>query len=551
MIYLYYKERSLVMKPFNLFMALVLVAGMALFAGPVPVAQAAATLTVDASTGTINFGDTCPEPRGSAVYKSLQAAIDCAVSGDTIEVKNGTYGVAGQTGCKGYNAAIVIKDLDNLTIQASPGHEPKVKPVTEVEADIVSISIQNSDYLTIDNIDSDQTIAQWDNWHVCDSEDLTVRNSAFEGGEDGIDFETSHTTALIENNTFKDIIHGSGDEVLDFTDGSFSDIVIQDNVFLNNYRQVTISDEQGTPSGFIIRRNFMDGTTSQEAVRFIGANDVTLENNVIMNSTQQGLYIDSRSTNINVWHNSFFNNGEEEIRTKMSGADIVIKNNIIYANGTSAAISANTSSLPGEDFNLIFNNGTGTESSQGPVTTFGPNTITGSDPLFVSTTAGSEDLHLTAGSPAIAAGTDLGVTDDIEKSSRPNPAATPPDMGAYEFKQKPTAITLVSFTAQADAGGVALAWETGTEVDNAGFNLHRAMTQNGPWTQLNEALIPAQGDPVSGASYSFVDTPDYGTYYYQLEDVDYHGVSTMHGPVRVTVARPLRRPLYRPTLPEF
>jgi hypothetical protein len=41
------------------------------------------------------------------------------------------------------------------------------------------------------------------------------------------------------------------------------------------------------------------------------------------------------------------------------------------------------------------------------------------------------------------------------------------------------------------------------------------------------------------------------TVYYQLEDVDYHGVSTMHGPVRVTVARPLRRPLYRPTLPEF
>jgi hypothetical protein len=77
------------------------------------------------------------------------------------------------------------------------------------------------------------------------------------------------------------------------------------------------------------------------------------------------------------------------------------------------------------------------------------------------------------------------------------------------------------------------------------------MTQDGPWTQLNEALIPAQGDPVSGASYSFLDTPDYGTFYYQLEDVDYHGVSTLHGPVKVTVARPLRRPLYRPTLPEF
>ena len=101
------------------------------------------------------------------------------------------------------------------------------------------------------------------------------------------------------------------------------------------------------------------------------------------------------------------------------------------------------------------------------------------------------------------------------------------------------------------ADGVALAWETGTEVDNAGFNLYRALLRDGPWTQVNETLITAEGDAASGASYSFLDAPDYGTYYYQLEDVDYHGVSTLHGPVRVTVALPLRRPLYRPRLPQF
>jgi hypothetical protein len=121
---------------------------------------------------------------------------------------------------------------------------------------------------------------------------------------------------------------------------------------------------------------------------------------------------------------------------------------------------------------------------------------------------------------------------------------------AHQF-QKATAITLASFSAEAGAEGVTLAWETGTEVDNAGFNLHRALTQDGPWTQINSALIPAQGDPVSGASYSFLDEPDYGTFYYHLEDVDLYGVSTLHGPVKATLARPLRRPLYRPTLPEF
>jgi hypothetical protein len=121
----------------------------------------------------------------------------------------------------------------------------------------------------------------------------------------------------------------------------------------------------------------------------------------------------------------------------------------------------------------------------------------------------------------------------------------------FHNKEEPTAIDLLSFSAEAGAEGVALAWETATELDNAGFNLYRALLDGGPYSKVNGALISAKGDAVSGASYSFVDTADYGTYYYKLEDVDLYGVSTMHGPVRVTVARPARRPLYRPTPPPF
>ncbi len=79
-----------------------------------------------------------------------------------------------------------------------------------MEANIVSVSIEDCDHLIIDNIDSDQTVAQFDNWHVWDSDDLTLRNSTFEGGEDGIDFNTDITNALIEKNTFKNITTGSG-----------------------------------------------------------------------------------------------------------------------------------------------------------------------------------------------------------------------------------------------------------------------------------------------------------------------------------------------------
>jgi len=119
-------------------------------------------------------------------------------------------------------------------------------------------------------------------------------------------------------------------------------------------------------------------------------------------------------------------------------------------------------------------------------------------------------------------------------------------------QEDPTAVTLASFTAQTrGAGRVALAWETAAEVDNAGFNICRSTSVDGPFVKINATFIGAEGDPVSGAGYTFLDDglPP-GTYYYKLEDVDTDGVVTLHGPVSATVMPHLRRPSYRPTLPE-
>ena len=130
------------------------------------------------------------------------------------------------------------------------------------------------------------------------------------------------------------------------------------------------------------------------------------------------------------------------------------------------------------------------------------------------------------------------------------PLSEPHDVSHIDFcYDLPTAITLASFTAQAGSGSVALVWETGTEIDNAGFNLYRAPSADGPWSKINGALIAAQGDAVSGGSYSFVDTPGYGSFLYKLEDVDLNGVSELHGPVTAKLAAPFRRPQHRPTLP--
>ncbi|MDN3514801.1 MAG: hypothetical protein NG747_10420 [Candidatus Brocadia sp.] len=118
----------------------------------------------------------------------------------------------------------------------------------------------------------------------------------------------------------------------------------------------------------------------------------------------------------------------------------------------------------------------------------------------------------------------------------PSPTPTPTPTPTPKPTGTPTVVTLAYFTAEAgDNGVVTLSWETVAEVDNAGFNLYRAKHKNGAYTRINDALIPAQGDAVSGASYSYVDAPGKGAFYYKLEDVDYYGVSTMHGPEKVRV----------------
>jgi hypothetical protein len=105
--------------------------------------------------------------------------------------------------------------------------------------------------------------------------------------------------------------------------------------------------------------------------------------------------------------------------------------------------------------------------------------------------------------------------------------------------ESPTLVQLVFFEAVATALGapVTLAWETAAEFDNVGFHIHRAVFSKAnnwiPGERLNPAIIPAEGTPTQGATYSFVDTvPLLADEFraYLLLDVDTHGATSIHGP---------------------
>jgi hypothetical protein len=104
---------------------------------------------------------------------------------------------------------------------------------------------------------------------------------------------------------------------------------------------------------------------------------------------------------------------------------------------------------------------------------------------------------------------------------------------------EPTLITLSSFTATPSDRSVILEWTTASEIDNAGFNIYRAESEDWEYVKINAALIPAEGSPTQGAVYQFIDddVKNRTTYYYKLEELNLSGMSTMHGPVSATVKR--------------
>ena len=106
----------------------------------------------------------------------------------------------------------------------------------------------------------------------------------------------------------------------------------------------------------------------------------------------------------------------------------------------------------------------------------------------------------------------------------------------------PMAVTMADFSAAQTGDAVLLTWETNSELENRGFNLYRGVDPSAPDRQLNDALIPSQspGNP-GGFIYTWEDRADLvagTTYYYWVEDVDFNGVATRHGPVSVDYSVP-------------
>ena len=192
-------------------------------------------------------------------------------------------------------------------------------------------------------------------------------------------------------------------------------------------------------------------------------------------------------------------------------------------NPESVSIPADTSAYP----DLVGTGATSTGATCGSGVPASPNTGQNISPFIVSVPADHTsgvsrpfNLHLVGTVDGSAFAADVPFNLLISPSSGP-----------------PLLVTLESFTATPGDGQVTLRWETAAEIDTEGFNLYRRMG-TAAWQKINASLIPAQGDPVTGATYEYVDRGllNGTTYEYLLEDVDTSGKATEHGPVQATLA---------------
>lgn len=112
-----------------------------------------------------------------------------------------------------------------------------------------------------------------------------------------------------------------------------------------------------------------------------------------------------------------------------------------------------------------------------------------------------------------------------------------------------THATVSSFTARADGGRVALAWETASEAGTVSFDLYRldpAAAGGSGWVKINDRPLPATGR-LPGGSYRFLDQGAWpgGERVYKVVEEDVWGRRQTHGPYRVSVPHaPSARRLY-------
>ncbi|MBI2426441.1 MAG: VCBS repeat-containing protein [Candidatus Kerfeldbacteria bacterium] len=367
---------------------------------------------------------------------------------------------------------------------------------------------------------------------------MTIDSATVTGaGSVGIQCTNNSTGFTVTNST----VTGSGD----VTNGR-QDINIQDcdgTVIRGNIaRNATGAGIRANSSDTVtIDRNISSGHTGSNntGIAVAASNNVTVTNNVVYGNTI-GLFVQATAvtmTGTTFSHNTIYNNSSTGVSyVETSGGvitDMTFRHNIVYT-ATDARVNGFNGNGPtwnsSSNYNLYYLNGSSAKMETSYTTLadwqaaqgMDANSSTG-DPLFTTTTSGSENLTLQDTSPAIDAAVGSTLTTDYTGATRPYGASGRNDIGAYENTTfiRSTSVSMAAAAAVSDAG-VHTITLTITDSTNPSTTTYAITTDSGT-TWLTAAggtsTTPAYSTSKTWTHTSLSAATSY-SYYFRIADSD-------------------------------
>ncbi len=217
------------------------------------------------------------------------------------------------------------------------------------------------------------------------------------------------------------------------------------NIGVLSIERNTISNNTGdglfSPRENDVSRVAQGGTDPGGGIAVYEGGQVSIRNNIIFSNTAvgggDGIFVyGSDGSQIDILHNTVANNGSGGgimVSRWDENVSFAIQNNIIagFSTGITGTLQPEEANHSGF-FNNTQNYGAGLTSGAGDIL---------GDPLFADASHG--DDHISGASIMAGRGISVGVTDDFDGESRPQPAGTQPDIGADEVSQRWTFLPLI------------------------------------------------------------------------------------------------------------